>query len=115
MVAPLYDPSMIKNGEHLDELIDNKIIENVKRDRYYNSKENDLINSDLHYRFHSLDFNNNKLVPNSVIDFKHYFTLNVDYLLNSREKRLCKLQPIFCEQVSRKFANYLSRVAIPDA
>ena len=54
------------------------------------------------------------VLENAILDFKHYFSLPMSYLLQHKEDRILHLDDIFAEQITLKFATYLSRVAIPD-
>ena len=55
----------------------------------------------------------NTILDNALIDFKHYFTVPASYLMKNRNKRAFHLEDIYAEQITLKFATYLSRVAIP--
>ena len=61
-------------------------------------------------RYHYLDFPNDvrKLVP-SIIDFKYYFSVSIEYLLRIRAKSfVCCLSELFREDLSQHFAGYLA-------
>jgi hypothetical protein len=54
------------------------------------------------------------IVP-SVVDFKHYFSVNVEYLKKlKRSQFICKVAEVFREDVSQRFASFLSRIGLPD-
>jgi hypothetical protein len=53
------------------------------------------------------------VIENGLVDFKHCFSVPTSYLLKSRAKRLYRLESLFAEQVTLRFATYISRVAIP--
>jgi hypothetical protein len=108
--APLFDKSKVQDGSYLSEIIDKEIT----IEKGFTSKEKKIIESDFHYRYHFLNFEENfNGVPDAVIDFKQYFTLNIDSLYKNIENRICTLEPIFKEQVTLKFSTFLNRVAIP--
>ncbi|MBD3350438.1 MAG: hypothetical protein GF364_03025 [Candidatus Lokiarchaeota archaeon] len=110
LVAPLFDKSKVQNGDYLKKILGT----NTPSEKGFSSKDKSTIENDFHYRFHFLNFESSFLeVPDSVIDFKQYFTLNIDILYKNVSKRICTLQPIFKEQVTLKFSTYLTRVAIP--
>lgn len=53
------------------------------------------------------------VIENAVIDFKHYFTVPMTYLIAHKKDRILHLDDLFAEQVTLKFSTYLARVAIP--
>ena len=70
---------------------------------------------DWHYRFHSLTIETGaeKVLENAIVDFKHYFTVPISYLISHKKDRLLRLDDLFAEQITLKFSTYLARVAIP--
>ena len=53
-----------------------------------------------------------------VIDFKHYFTINVEQAIkykSNKDKFQFTLDKLFKESVSQRFANYLSRIGLPES
>jgi hypothetical protein len=64
-------------------------------------------------RYHYLKFPDAHL-PELIIDFKHFFTVNVDYLYSILDQRLCSMDDLFREQISHRFSFYLSRIGLPD-
>ena len=117
LVAPIYNRDIFKAGDHLKQIKEKVAEINMDKENLFTGDIYKSIKNDFHYRFHllKLDRNNKIGLPDDmIIDFKHYFTLNINTLLNVREnKRIAKLEQLFCEQVTLKFSNYLSRVAIP--
>jgi len=81
------------------------------------------ISGNQHYRFHCLgsatreqDLQNGG-VPELGIDFKRYFTVptaEVYARLEQNLRRRCHLMSPYVEDLSNRFAGYLSRVALPD-
>ncbi len=66
-------------------------------------------------RYHYLEFPSNVPIVSSVIDFKHYFTVNVEYLKKHKKKNfICQVGPLYREDISQRFASYLSRIGLPD-
>lgn len=67
-------------------------------------------------RYHLLEFSENKDVPiiDSVIYFKHYFSINIQYLLNNvDDKFVCSVSDLFREDISQRFSSFLSRIGLP--
>lgn len=131
LMCPIYKQSDAKYFSHLEDVFKELEIKkmDVKSDTLFNSGEMNIVNRDWHYRFHSLSVKVYKLaekqskkiglienlsIDNAIIDFKHYFTVPSSYLIKNRGQRLFRLDDIFAEQITLKFATYLARVAIPD-
>ena len=108
LVVPLYNAEHLKDGKHLSELDING--EYINSDRWGPVKRN------LMPRYHYLEFpENTRLVP-LVLDFKHYFSVNLEYLKRVREEHyITTVAELFRERISQRFANYLSRIGLPDA
>ena len=118
IVAPLYNEEMFLAGEHLN---DNQTITmkmtNIPKYGKKNkitSQYNNLINNETP-RYHHLEFPENVGLVNSVIDFKHYFTVNIDNLMKDKESKfVCKISELYRENVSQRFAFFLSRIGLPN-
>ncbi len=108
IVAPLYNVEHVFEGDHLSQLGFRMDSINKKR-----TPGKDLIKNSKS-RYHYLNLPDNIPIPNSVIDFKHYFTVNVKYLLELRENWICKVKELYREQISQRFAYYLSRIGLPE-
>jgi len=115
LMCPIYDKESAKSGNNIEQAF-NILNYNEVKESLFNSNEYKIIKNDWHYRFHYLElyYNNNKVLENTVIDYKHYFTVPASYLINNRQNRVYRLEELFAEQVTLKFATFLSRVAIPD-
>ena len=117
LMCPIYDVEVAKKTEHINEALSTLAIEKLdgNKEVLFNSSEFGLARNDWHYRYHALTVKvaDNVVLENTMIDFKHYFTVPASYLMNNRENRLFHLDDLFAEQVTLKFATYLSRVAIP--
>ena len=117
LMCPVYDVKYAKANNHVETVFTNLEIKNIdgKNDQLFSSKEFDVAKNDWHYRYHSLEvlIDSNTVLENAMIDFKHYFTVPASYLMKHRNNRLFHIQDLFAEQITLKFATYLSRVAIP--
>lgn len=66
-------------------------------------------------RYHYLNFGAEFEIAPSIIDFKHYFSLDAEYLYAiKKENFVCKISEIYTVDISQRFASYLSRVGLPD-
>ena len=66
-------------------------------------------------RYHYLNFAQDVELVESVIDFKHYFTVTVNYLNSIREEKyVCSIESLYRELILQRFSNFLSRIGLPD-
>ena len=78
------------------------------------SSENRILRQNNNPRYHYLEFPEDIDITNSVIDFKHYFTINHKVLLeNKRQNFVCKISELYRENISHRFASFLSRIGLP--
>jgi hypothetical protein len=65
-------------------------------------------------RYHYLEFPTDIPIIPSVIDFKHYFSVNVKYLKKIKKTNfICNVPPLYREDISHRFASFLSRIGLP--
>lgn len=114
LLCPIYDAQKAKKGDHISKIKENLKFDIEKEDLYH-SDDFKVAKKEWHYRFHAFSVicNEENVIDNAIIDFKHYFTVPMAYLLSNLENRLMRLDDMFAEQLTLKFATYLSRVAIP--
>jgi hypothetical protein len=109
LVAPLYNAEHVYSGEHLSEL--------GISSQHFNSKKTPgrLLKQNQTPRYHYLEFPGDiELVP-SVIDFKHYFAVSVQYLVEQKAKGfVCTVSELYREDISQRFAAFLSRIGLPE-
>ena len=65
-------------------------------------------------RFHFLHFEDGFKLPDMVVDFKHFYTINTDYLYQNIDKRVCSLSELYREKLSQRYAYFLSRIGLPE-
>jgi hypothetical protein len=63
-------------------------------------------------RYHYINFNEPNM-PELVIDFKHFFTINKKFLYDKLDQRLCSLDDLFKEKISQRFSYFISRIGLP--
>ena len=111
IAAPVYNLEDIREGTHLENL-------NL---RYNHISSNELkrIKQNRESRYHYMKI---EILPSKyieyVIDFKHYFTINVEQAIkykSNKDKFQFTLDKLFKESVSQRFANYLSRIGLPES
>lgn len=108
LVAPLYNLEHVFTGEHLTDVgLKMATINKTK------SPGTNLVNNETP-RFHTLKFGSDVQIVDSVVDFKHYFSINVEYIKKHKQKNfVCQLSALFREDLSQRFASYLSRIGLP--
>lgn len=118
LMCPIYDNSLAKKGDHIKDIFDELSL-NFEQENTYQTDDYKVAKKDWHYRIHALTVAINKenqrenIIEDAIIDFKHYFTVPITYLINNKENRIFHLDNLFAEQITLKFSMYLSRVAIP--
>ncbi len=115
LTAPIYNVEHLFTGEHLSQLglIMQKINKYKKGDKLTTDAKNLFDNNTPRYHYLDFEFDAN-MVP-SVIDFKHYFSINLNYLYKIRKTNfVCKIPELYREDISHRFATFLSRIGLPD-
>lgn len=110
IVAPIYNFEEFRIGTHLDQL--GFMMESKgRRDRTL--CKNIIKNENK--RYHYLNFAQDVEIVESVIDFKHYFTVTVNYLNSIREEKyICSIESLYRELILQRFSNFLSRIGLPE-
>lgn len=109
LVAPLYNADHFFDGKHL-ELLNHKM-QSIKR----TGTKGEIILDNDYPRYHYIEFPENIRIVSSVIDFKHYFSVNINYLRNIKKNNfVCKVSELYREQITLRFSNFLSRIGLPD-
>jgi hypothetical protein len=109
LIAPIYNAEHVFGGEHLLDI-------DIKSEQI-NKKGTDgksLIRNQKP-RYHYLEFPSNIPIVPSVVDFKHYFSVPVNYLCELKKTNyVCTVSELYRENLSQRFAAFLSRIAFPD-
>lgn len=110
IVAPLYNIEQIYDGAHLEDIG----LKMQTISRKVNGSDNRILKQNNNPRYHYLEFPNDISIPNSVIDFKHYFTVNNNLLLEQKRNCfICKVSELYRESISHRFSFFLSRIGLP--
>jgi hypothetical protein len=108
LVAPLYNAEHVFTGEHLSELGRTMMEINKKR-----TPGTTLMNNETP-RFHYIEFPDHIPVVPSIIDFKHFFSVNLKELIAKKKTSyVCQVSDLFREDISQRFASFLSRIGLP--
>lgn len=108
LVAPLYNFEHFVRGEHLSELrLSMRKIDS-------GTTKNHIRNNELP-RYHYLAFDDAAPLVPSIVDFKHYFSVNIEQVkINKKLKFVCRLAALHREDLSQRFAAFLARIGLPD-
>ena len=112
LLFPMHNFDLFVKGEHMQHFGWKMNRQERKPSKY--STWGLVKNQDPRYHYFEFD-RSTGLVP-CVIDFKHWFALESENVQNlfSSGCYVGSLQPLFREQVLQRYANYLSRIGLPD-
>lgn len=104
-IAPVFICEQFRQGKHWGDIfsadtIDSKNLRKIK--------QNEIS------RYHYLSFPCEDRIPEMIIDFKHFFTINRDILYAQLSNRFCSMAPLYKEKISQRFSFYISRIGLPD-
>ena len=109
LMAPLYNVEHVYQGKHLTEL--DIQMEPVPK----SGNTGKFLRNNERPRYHYLEFEEDVPIVPSVIDFKHYFSATVKYLVGLKPTAyVCSVAPLFREDIAQRFASYLARVGLPE-
>jgi len=108
MFVPAFTDEELKNGEHLNGLY--KVTqEKIPTDRMKLIKQNN------NERYHFLSSDGELQIPDLIIDFKLYFTLDYKNVHSKYAATyLATASELFRERLSQRFVNYLGRIGLPE-
>lgn len=107
LVCPAYGWQDFIQGDHLKDF-------KLKMERI-NSNQRNLIKNQQVPRYHYLEIDSENQTPALVIDFKHYYTLPVEFLRYIYKKHyVSSMNELFRESLSQRFSYYLSRIGLPE-
>lgn len=120
IVAPLYSLDDIVSGDHLSNIniiLDGKLTNSSLKYEHINSDRKKLLKQNKDDRYHYLKIDINGKYVEYVIDFKHYFTVNTERLIEHKQKSnfFVSVESMFRESVNQRFSNFLSRIGLPES
>lgn len=107
IVVPLYNSEHLLSGTHLDQL-------KIKTGTLGGELKKTILKNQ-NPRYHYIEFNDDIILPNSVIDFKHYYSVSLEWLELNTTNRVCGIEQLYRELISQRFSNYLSRIGLPES
>jgi hypothetical protein len=109
LMAPVYNVEHVYDGAHLSEL--GIQMERINKNR----SPGQYLRNNERPRYHYLEFPEAVPVVPSVVDFKHYFSVNGLYLRKLKLRNfVCTISDLFREDVSVRFASFLARIGLPE-
>ncbi len=106
-IAPAFIFEQYLSGSHWGEIFTNNEPQKRKHSIIKKITDNEIP------RYHYLFFPDSGM-PELIIDFKHFFTINREVLYKQIGKRLCSLDDLFREKISQRFSYYISRIGLPE-
>jgi hypothetical protein len=108
LLGPAYPAQSLREGLHLETL-------QVKCERLNKDRWKAVLNN-TDPRYHSLPAADALQIPDLVLDFKHFITAPRGILLDlKKDAYIASLGQLFRDSLSQRFANFLARIALPDA
>jgi hypothetical protein len=108
LAAPIYNAEHVFAGEHLSDIGIKSEPVNKK------GRPGEILMQNQNPRFHFLEFPIEVPIVPSVIDFKHYFSVPVLYLQPLKKTNfVCTVSELYREDISQRFASFLSRIGLP--
>jgi hypothetical protein len=81
----------------------------------FNSNQWSLLKQNNMHRYHFLQEEQMMQLPELVLDFKQYFTSPREFFCERYKGHyVTTLGPLFRETLSQRFAQYLSRIGLPE-
>lgn len=107
LICPAYPAAQVKEGTHLGDEFKMQAM---------NSALYKPILQNNSPRYHFLEGFGEFQVPELIIDFKHFFTLKRDIFYRDfkSDNYLASISEVFRESLCQRFANYLSRIGLPE-
>ncbi len=105
-IAPAFIFEQYLTGSHWG-----KIFSNGPTGKRSDTKIKAIIDNEIP-RYHYLKFLEPDM-PELIIDFKHFFSINRNYLYKQIDKRLCSVDDLFREKINQRFSYYISRIGLP--
>lgn len=106
-IAPAFIFDLFLSGKHWGDIFVNNKPQKKKDTTIRKIMDNEIP------RYHYLKFPESD-VPELIIDFKHFFSINKRMMYYQIDKRLCSIDGLFREKISQRFSYYISRIGLPE-
>lgn len=105
IVAPLFEITSFREGKNWGDVMN--IGDHINSEKMKSIKQNN------DPRYHYVVFPE-KEMPELIIDFKYFFTINRDALYGRINRRVCSVDDLFRELINQRFCDYLCRIGLPE-
>ena len=105
IVAPLFEVTSFREGKNWGDILN--MGDHINSGKFKPIK----INNDP--RYHYVVFPDSNM-PELIIDFKYFFTVNRDALYSRLNQKVCSVDDLFRELINQRFCDYLSRIGLPE-
>jgi hypothetical protein len=117
LVAPIYNYDQFCDGDHMADcfkyIYPSSYRVKTRPIRKDKTPEKDIKNN-MNPRYHFLSLFDESILRDSMIDFKHYFSVSLRVLEMFRKTNyVCTISPLCREKVSHRFVSFLSRIGLP--
>lgn len=108
LLCPAYPAPTFREGAHLS--AENLPMSRISSEAWKKLSQNNTT------RYHFLAGNADMQIPDLVVDFKHYLTAPRDVLYRKayHDRRLATIEIVYRDNLSGRFAHYLSRIGLPE-
>lgn len=116
LVCPMFHSNDLLAGTHVQIYKDGKPTIKKMATIWWDLKKSLLKNKLERYHFiKGYSENDNIIIPDLIIDFKFFITIPRNEIYSRYEENyVCSIWELFRENLSRRFANYLSRIWLPE-
>ena len=106
LMLPAYLEPEFKSGTHRG----NNIVGET-----YNSERYKVIKQNCNARFHYINNSEELQIPNLIVDFKHLYAINRDFIYcNLSKVYLASISELYRDGVSHRYSHFLSRIGLPE-
>lgn len=105
IVAPLFEITSFREGKNWGDVMN--IGDHINSEKMKSIKQNN------DPRYHYVVFPE-KEMPELIIDFKYFFTINRDALYGRINQRVCSVDDLFRELINQRFCDYICRIGLPE-
>lgn len=116
LVCPAYNRELFARGEPLKGLPRGKMrIWDAKKKSGDLTTDWKTLIQNKNPRYHHLEGDSALLLPDLIVDFKHFYTIPRSRLYRLHSKCFAgAIRELYREHLSRRFANFLSRIGLPE-
>lgn len=117
LLDPIYNYNKLCNGDYLADCL-NYLYPSSYRMKTHQIARNKTPEKDIknnqNPRYHYLSLCDEKILSESLIDFKQYFLVSLMELeLLSKTSYICPISPLYREKLSHRFVSFLLRIDLP--